>query len=336
MFRPPRPTGVFLRSVLAALLLVLLLDLIGLNMVIFGAAAGASATHVRKTTVVSSTADATIAVIPVEDLITGETAVQFDQFLTAASEDSNVKAVVLAIDTPGGEASAADTMYHRLMEFKNEKKIPVVVTMGGLATSGGYYVACGADYIFAEPTTMTANIGVIFPRFNVSELMQKYGVKETTIVATGCTYKNLGSMFSPEDPKAVAYLQGLVDGTFEQFKKVVLAGRHNLPADTSDIFNGRVYMASDALKLGLIDQIGYAEDAYAYAKKAANLTDAKVERYLPPSALQRALDSDSLSNITGGQARSSQSEITINGVNVDAGRLLDLVAPRPMYLWMGN
>ena len=223
---------------------------------IFSAAASAGGNPTRSVTLVEGASDNTVAVVPVEGLITEETAKQFDRFLTAAEKDKNVKAVVLEINTPGGSATASDEMYHRLDRFKTDTRdagrtVPVVVSMGGMATSGGYYVACGADYIFAQPATMTANIGVIFPRFNVSELIKKYGVEETTIVASGCDFKNAGSMFKPEDEKGQAYLQGLVDATFTQFKKVVNDGRKSkLPADTSGIFNGRVYMAGEGLNWG--------------------------------------------------------------------------------------
>jgi protease-4 len=342
MFRPPRPGGAFLRIVLALLALVILIDLVILNLGILGGlASAAQSSHARKVTLVSSVSEQTIAVVPVEGLIDDDMAKQFDELLSAVSDDRTVKAVVLAVDTPGGSASSSDAMYHRLQVFKADAKkrgddIPIIASMGGMGTSGGYYVSCGADYIFAEPATLTANIGVLFPRFNVSKFLNDHGVQETTIVASGCDYKNLGSMFSPEDEKGRAYLQGLVDGTFDQFKHVVLEGRHNLPADKSNIFNGRVYMAPDALKLGLIDAIGYNEDAYDYAKKAANISDAKVVRYEPAPYLQRLLGADSLSNITGGQTQNQARTFTVNGVSFDVTNLTDLLAPRPMYLWMGN
>jgi protease IV len=336
MFRP-RMGGGFLRLVLAALLLVILLDLVGVNLILLAGLAAPGGRTVRKTVVVDYAGDQTIAAIPIDGLITDDTASQFDQYLSAAGDDKNIKAVVLEIDTPGGSASASDAMYHRLERFKAEEKVPVIVAMGGMATSGGYYVACGADFIFAEPTTWTANIGVLMPQFNVSELLAKYGVKETTIVATGADYKNLGSMFQPEDPKAKAYLQGLVDAMFDQFKKVVLDGRHGkLPADTSDIFNGRVYTADAAIKLGLVDKIGYAEDAYEYARTAANLSGAKVVRFLPPTELQRMLGADSIFNLSPGKAELPHNDITINGVSIDLRQLGELLAPRPMYLWRGN
>jgi protease-4 len=335
--RPRRPVFRFL---VAAILFVLLLDLIGANLAFFAAVGAAATTKVKEVTLIDGDTS-TIAAIPVTGLIDDDTAHQFDQFLSAAESDKTVKAIVLEIDTPGGSASASDTMYHRLQVFKDNMKsagrtVPVIVSMGGMATSGGYYVACGGDYLFAQPATMTANIGVLMPRFNISELLDKYGVKETTIVGTGGEFKNLGSMFQPENEKAQQYLQGLVDATLAQFKKVVTDGRRgHLPADTSAIFNGRVYMADDALKLGLIDKIGYHEEAYAYAKSAANSPGARVVRYSPPSALERLLSTDSLSQIPAGKATSG-SNVTINGVNIDIRQLADLLAPRPMYLWQGN
>ncbi|MGA2233504.1 MAG: signal peptide peptidase SppA [Tepidisphaeraceae bacterium] len=342
MFPRHRRKRTILRFIVGAILLIVLLDLIGLNLIILGAI-GAPHPKVGQVTVVDSTSDSTVAVIPVvTDLMTDDTASQFDKFLTAAEGDSSVKAIVLAIDTPGGSASAADAMHHRLMQFKANAKakgqnIPVVVTMGGMATSGGYYVACGADYIFAEPATMTANIGVLMPRFNVSDLFSKYGIKETTIHDTEGEYKNAGSMFQPENPKDQAYLQGLIDATFAQFKKVVQDGRGARLKSDPEIFNGRVYMADDALKYGLIDKIGYAEDAYDFAATTAGVKGAKVVRYTPAPLIQQLLDPDAIANLTRQESAAAPSKtVNVNGVNIDLRQLINLLAPRPMYLWSGN
>jgi protease-4 len=305
---------------------------------LFASMAAATALNTKQVTVVDGSLSQTIAAIPVTDIITDATAHQFDQYLSAAESDKTVKAIVLEVDTPGGSASASEAMHHRLERFRINTKaagrtVPVVVAMGGMATSGGYYVSCGADYIFAQPATMTANIGVLMERFNVSELCDKYGIKETTIVGSGGEYKNLGSMFQPETEQARQYLQGLADVTLDQFKKVVVDGRGDKLTDKSVIFNGRVYMGEDALKLGLIDKIGYNEDAYDYAKTAANAAGARVVRYQPPSALERILDSSSSSssaNMPGHKV------VNIDGVNIDLARLGDLIAPRPMFLWRGN
>ena len=336
MFQP-KARGGFLRLVLALLVVVLLLDLVVVNLVVLAAPFASEGRTVRKQTVVDNAGDQSIVAIPITGIIDDDTATQFDNFLSVAQDDKSVKAIVLEIDTPGGSATASDVIYHRIQRYKSETKIPVIAAMGGMATSGGYYVACATDYIYAQPSTWTANIGVLLPQFNVSELMTKYGVKETTIVASGADYKNLGSMFQPDDPKARAYLQGLVDAAFEQFKNVVREGRKDkLPADMTNIFNGRVYTADEAMKLGLVDKIGYQEDAYGYAKTKAGLGEVKVVRYLPPSRLQQLLGADSILNLSGGKAQSPPSGVTIDGVSVDLRRLAELIAPRPMYLWRGN
>ena len=105
------------------------------------------------------------------------------------------------MNTPGGEVAASDEIYHRILRFKEEHKVPVVVAMGGMATSGGYYVSCAGDYIFAEPTTLTGNIGVVLQRFNFSGLMQKYGVEDNSITPAEAKYKYVESPFRPETPK---------------------------------------------------------------------------------------------------------------------------------------
>jgi protease-4 len=341
-YGPPPRRGGILRAILATLLLVILLDLILINLAIFASIGAASTqSHARQITLVDGNAEQIVAAIPVDGLITDDTAHQFDEFLSAAEADKTVKAIVLEVDTPGGSASASDTMHHRLSVFRANMKaanrnIPVIVSMGGMATSGGYYVSCGGDYIFAEPITMTANIGVLMPDFNIYELMNKYGIKDTTIVGSGGTYKDLGSMFQPVNDKATEYLQGLCDAMLDQFKKVVIEGRKShLPADTSDIFNGRVYMGPRAMELGLVDKIGYREDAYEYAQTAANISGAKVVRYQPASTLEKLLDPDAIAHIAGPQAKGTQT-INLNGVNVDLHQLADLLSPRPMYLWMGK
>jgi len=331
--------GKFIRFLAALILLLVLVDLLVMNLLVMASISGATGAGAkfRQETVVDGDQDQTILAVPISGIITDASADQFDKALTAAEADKTIKALVLEIDTPGGSASSSDDMSHRLAMFKTRKKVPVVVTMGGLATSGGYYVACGSDYIFAEPSTLTANIGVLMERFNVSELANKYGVHETTIISTGADYKNLGSMFQPENDKATQYMQGLVDVMFDQFKAVVRAGRQGkLHGDESEIFNGRAYTADKAIELGLIDKKGYAQDAYQYAQNLASAPSARVVRYMGPTLLERMLSSDSALKLPGLETKSSDSTIKVNGVEFDLRNLGDLLAPRPMYLWRGN
>ncbi len=271
-----------------------------------------------------------VAIIPVNGVIMTEAAQQFERFMRMAEEDANVKAVVLEIDSPGGTVTASDEIHHRIMAFKkNRPGVPVVSTMGSLAASGGYYIACATDYVFAQPTTMTGNIGVLFPRYNVSKLADKWGVEETTLESTGADFKNAGSMFKPEDPKDVAYFQTIIDKSFMQFKNVVKTGREGkLTQPLEEIANGKIYLGPDALALGLIDKIGYLEDAYGHA--AQGLKKPHVVRYANPPSL---LDALSVKSNVGAVSASAQSGIN---VQLDWKRLQELTTPRMLYLWRGE
>jgi protease-4 len=225
-------------------------------------------------------------------------------------------------------------MDHRLQRFKQNKPgVPVIVSMGGLAASGGYYVACGADYLVAQPSTLTGNIGVLMPRYNISELMSKYGVKETTIVSSGATFKNAGSMFQPENPQDTKYIQDLADKAFAQFKDVVAKGRSGkLKKPLETIANGKIYLAADALALGLIDQVGYRQDAYAYAATKAGLSKPSVVKYEDQPSFMELLTARSTLPAPGAAAQG----VTMNGINLDARGISDLMTPRMMYLWRGQ
>ena len=193
---PPRRGGAG-RAIFVTLLVLMLLFSGVLNLVLIAASVGGSAAGITQHTVQAGGTDK-LVVIPLRGIIESTTSAQFDRFLDTAEADKTVKAVVIEIDSPGGTVTASDEIYNRIKSFKSKRNIPVVVSMASLATSGGYYAACGADYVFAQPTTFTGNIGVLMPRYNFSKLMEKYGVEETTIVSTGAKFKNAGSSFRPE------------------------------------------------------------------------------------------------------------------------------------------
>ena len=258
-----------LRGILLALLIICLIVslLINFAMVVSSAAGG----RTQLSTLSSGDPHQTIAVVPLEGLIDDREAQRFDRMITRAEVDKNVKAVVVRINTPGGAVTASDDIYARIRKFKSKKDgIPVVISMGGMATSGGYYAACAGDHLFAEETTLTGNIGVLLPGFNFSKLMDKWGIADQTIVSTGAIYKNAGSMFAPSSEKDREYLQGIADSAFTRFKEVVRTGRgSNLKGDINAIADGRVYVAHQALDAGLVDEIGYLDEAIQYATKAA-------------------------------------------------------------------
>jgi protease-4 len=246
---------------------------------------------------------------------------------------------VVEIDTPGGSATASDEMYHRLdRHSKTPRHVPVVIAMRGMATSGGYYVSCAGDYIFAEPGCLTGNIGVLIPRIQSSaRLVDKWGVSESTLTATtpGHSYKNAGSMFQPPNPEDEKYLQGLIDGTFALFKSVVQTGRKGkIVAGYDDIFSGKAFIATDALARGLVDQIGYPEKAYDYAATLAGITNKSIVRFTPAPTLMQLLQARS--NLPNAQASASSNMVTIDGISVDAKSVRDLFSARPLLLWRGN
>ena len=329
----PRRGG---RWVLITLLLLALVGSAAVNLVLLGLLVAGAAAEVRQT-VISGEGPDKVAVVGIDQLIDDDSAQSFRTVLREVEKDSAVKALVVEIDTPGGSADSADEMYHRLDRFRNSKHVPVVVAMRGMATSGGYYVSVAGDYLFAEPGCFTGNIGVLFPRFNVSQMIGKWGVSETTLTGTtpGHSYKNAGSMFQPPNPEDEKYLQELVDGVFAQFKAVVLAGRKGKLNDKEgDVFSGKAFIADDALQRGLIDKIGYPDEAYDYAAHLAGLTSRSVVRYAPSPTLLQMLTPPW--NLGVGQTKGAGNVVTIDGVSVDRQTVEYLLSARPLLLWRGN
>ena len=336
-FYPPPPRGRGVWRTLFTIVLVLA-RIVSLMLNLFSAARGifaaGSGNGGVQTTIVDGDAGQTIAVIPVTGVIETGAAHEFARFLSRAQEDANVKAVVIEVDSPGGTVTASDEIHHRIGEFRKSmaaqgRTVPVVVTMGSLAASGGYYIACAADHVVAQPTTMTGNIGVLFPRYNLSKLAQEWGVEEVTLESTGADYKNAGSMFKPENPDEVKYFQSIIDKSFDQFKAVVKNGRGpKLTKPLDQIANGQIYLGNDALALGLIDKVGYAKDAYAHAGQ--KLTKMQVVRYLNPPTVFDLLSAKS--NVGAVSAGAN------GGVNVhlDWQKLQEFSTPRMMYLWRGE
>jgi protease-4 len=224
--------------------------------------------------------------------------------IETAARDEHVKAVVLRINSPGGTITASDDLYHRLVELRDgnpEKKTQpkkLVVSMGSLAASGGYYVAMPAETLVAERTTLTGSIGVFAAFPNVAELAKKNGV-EMIVIKRG-EVKDSGSMFKPMSVEDRQVWQDMVDHAYEQFQAVVEEGRpqlkgklreelpHDITAPNPEgkktyvrrRADGGIFTADEAKKLGLIDEIGYLETAVQRARTAAGLgPDSKVVTY---------------------------------------------------------
>jgi protease-4 len=329
MYMPPsRPPRSFTRGIFLTLATTIFGLSLTLNLYLLIAHGLFSGSSSRQSILVPGDPTQKIAVIPVQGIIAADATERFERFISSVEHDSGVQALVIDIDSPGGTVSASDEIYHRIIQFKKaHPNIPVVATLGGVAASGGYYVACAADYVFAQPMSLTGNIGVLWPSFNVSKLFEKWGIEETTLISKGATFKNAGSMFKPLTPEDREYMQDLIDKAFVQFKTVVATGRHLSPEVVEKLANGKIYTAQDAKSASLIDDIGYATDAFDYVAAKQGLSRKYVVRYQDPPSLRDLLASQSNLPPEG------RTNVTINGIKVDAAGLQDLLTPHLMYLW---
>ncbi len=189
--------------------------------------------------------------------------------LKEAREDDDVKAIVLRVDSPGGSALTSDLIWREIEVTKKVK--PVVVSMGNLAASGGYYIACNADKIFAENSTITGSIGVFGILPNLAQITNKYGINSELVE----THKNASgySPFEPLDADFRNFTQESVETIYKTFVTRVATGRKMTFEQVDAIAQGRVWAGSDALKLGLVDEIGGMNDALAYAASLVKLKD---------------------------------------------------------------
>lgn len=199
--------------------------------------------------------------------------------LERAAADPAVKAVILRLDTPGGEVTASDIVYHEILRFKERTGKPVVGLMMGVAASGGYYIAMACDAIIAHPSTLTGSIGVIMIFPSVESLLGKVGIK-VNVIKSGPA-KDSGSPFRSMTEDEQKTFQGIVDEYYGDFLSVVAKSRQGrVPAaDLRTIADGRVYTAPQAVKLGLVDAVGYFDDALAKSLELAKLKSARVVGY---------------------------------------------------------
>lgn len=203
---------------------------------------------------------------------------EFVSQLRKAEKDDAIKALLLQIDSPGGSVTASDIMYNELMRFKKKTGAKIIVSMMDLAASGGYYISLPADYIMAHPTTVTGSVGVVFMRPELSGLMEKIGV-DVAINKTGKN-KDMGSWFRKPTREEESLLQDLIQNMGDRFIGLVKKHRGLTPVAEQEIATARVFTADEALQLGLVDGIGYLDDAIEKIKNVAQLPkDAKVVVY---------------------------------------------------------
>jgi protease-4 len=204
--------------------------------------------------------------------------------LQQAAEDSRVKAIVLEVDSPGGEVTASDEIYNSVVRARARK--PVVVYMESLAASGGYYVSCGGRFLMANDTTITGSIGVIIQTLNYEQLFNKIGV--AAVVFKSGKFKDMLNGARPITPEERELVQSFVMKTYDKFLGIV-AKERGLSADIlrNSIADGRILSGRDAMDHKLIDGLGQLEDAFAKAKELGHSPDAKIVKYAPPFTLSR-------------------------------------------------
>jgi protease-4 len=206
-----------------------------------------------------------IALIRIEGLIADSKEATED--IKEYVRNPSIKAIVLRIDSPGGAVGPAQEIYEEVRKAVAKKK--VIVSMGSVAASGGYYIASPATKIIANPGTLTGSIGVIMEIPNISGLMDKLGIK-TEVVKSG-RHKDIASIFRGIGKEEREILQGVLDNVHGQFIKAVAEGRNMLPSDVEKIADGRVFTGEQALKEGLIDELGDLEDAVQAAAKLSGI-----------------------------------------------------------------
>lgn len=193
-----------------------------------------------------------------------------------ARQDSNVKVIVLRVNSPGGSALASDVMWRETQLARKEK--PLIVSMGNLAASGGYYISSGADYIFADENTITGSIGVYGMMPNLEKLMtDKIGVTFDQVKTN--EHSDWGGVFRPMDAFEKGAIQESIVQVYDTFLLRVAKGRKMSVEDVDKVAQGRVWTGKDAIKIGLVDEIGGLEEAIAYAVKKADLEEYKIKEY---------------------------------------------------------
>jgi len=290
----------------------------------------------EEVTLKESSSGSKVVVIPIEGVISSQAVDQggfnmvtvIREQLKRARAESDVKAVVLKVDSPGGEVMASDDIAKAIREFEKSGK-PVVVSMGSLAASGGYYVSAPCRWIVANELTITGSIGVIMSGLNYRGLLDKVGVRPE-VFKSGKFKDMLSSTKEPEEisPEERKMIQDLIDETFRKFKSVVRDGRNaayadnnlqggKLAADWEDYADGRILSGVEAKRLGFVDEIGDFETALDRARKLAGIQGAEVVMY------QQIFDFSNLFRLFG--------KTDVKPVKIDLGFELPKLTPGCMY-----
>ena len=289
-----------------------------------------------------------VAVYRVSGVIDQGTVAGFQRFYDAVVDDDNVRAIVLRVNSPGGGVTSSNEVHHMVKRLQEAGKI-VVVSMGAVAASGGYMISCSADHILAEPTTITGSIGVIMTWLVLEETLDRIGIQPVVIKSAHADYwKDDASLLRQPDQRQIAHLRDILNQMQEQFEQSVRQGRgdnlqlvlptepeplalptgleplavgefaEEIDPDANAPFNGKAYLAADALELGLIDEIGYRQEAIDRAAELAGLDEPHVVAY---------------THRVSRLARLLLSAERDNPLQQGADLLEDLQTPRIMAIW---
>ena len=233
------------------------------------------------------------------------TSKQMTKDLQELREDDDVKAVVLRVNSPGGSAYASEQIWREVQLLSKEK--PVIVSMGALAASGGYYISCGANKIFAEPTTLTGSIGIFGMIPDATELLtDKLGLS-FDVVKTNA-HSDFGAMGRPLNESECRLMQAYINQGYELFTGRVAQGRNISQDSVKAVAEGRVWTGDQAMKIGLVDKLGNLNDAIAAAAKAAKIEKYSVGRYPEPAPWFASLLQEKKADYMDSQMRSALGE----------------------------
>ena len=209
-------------------------------------------------------------------ILDGADPIEILPLLRTSMEDPNIRAVVLRINSPGGQAGASQEIYREVMRVRNAGK-PVVVSIGDMAASGGYYVASAADKIVAEPGAMTGSIGVISTIPQLADLLEKLGIE--FVIIKGGEFKDIGSPYREITPEEMELLQDMIDDIHDQFISDIAAGRGLDVEDVRGVADGRILTGRQAKELGLIDELGNLYDAIDLAAEIAGIESPEITEF---------------------------------------------------------
>lgn len=245
----------------------------------------------------------------------------FIKQLDAVLEDDTVKAVLLSVNTPGGGVIESEEIYQKLLKIKEEKQIPIYVSMGSMAASGGYYISAPADKIFAQRETITGSIGVIMQSINYGKLAEKVGVEFETIKSG--EHKDMFGGVRPSTDEELAMLQEMIDESYEHFVDIIEKGRNLSEADVKKVADGRVLGGTQAIKAGLVDEIGNEEATINALRADFGLEEAELFEYTMDTGNWASLLGVKIGSLFSPSAETQLLSKVISSTN----------SPRMMYLY---